>query len=53
MTRHEVHCMNIHILQNTGLQKQTKQNVLQSTGAGGITALQTLFATALNTEPQG
>ena len=50
MTRHEVHSMNTHTLQNAGRQKQTKQNVLQGIEAGGITGLQTLCATALKTE---
>jgi len=31
--------------------KQTKQIVLQGIGAGGITRLQTLFASALKVEP--
>jgi len=30
-----------------------KQNVVQGIEAGGITGLQTPFATALKTEPQG
>jgi len=51
MTRHEVHSMNTHTLQNAGRQKQTKQDVVQGIEAGGITGLQTLFATALKTEP--
>jgi len=42
--------MNIHTLQNAGLSKQTKQNVVQGIEAGGITGLQTLFATAFKTE---
>jgi len=48
MTTHEVHSMNIHTLQNA---RRQKQNVVQGIGAGGITGLQTLFATALKTEP--
>ena len=51
MSRHEVYSMNTHTLQNAGRQKQTKQNVVQGIEAGGITGLQTLFATALKTEP--
>jgi len=51
MSRHEVHSMNTHILQNAGLKKQTKQNVVQGIEAGRMTGLQTLFATALKTEP--
>jgi len=43
MSRHEVHSMNTHTLQNAGRWKQTKQNVVQGIDAGGITALQTLF----------
>jgi len=31
--------------------KKTKQNVVQGVEAGGITGLQTLFATALKAEP--
>ena len=31
--------------------KQTKQNVLQGIGTGGITELQTLFAIASKAEP--
>jgi len=41
MSRHEVHSMNTHTL----------QNAVQGIEAGGITGLQTLFATALKTEP--
>jgi len=51
MSKHEVHSMNTHTLQNAGGYKQTKQNVVQGIEAGGITGLQTLFATALKTEP--
>jgi len=51
VSRHEVHSMNTHTLQNAGWYKQTKQNVVQGIEAGGITGLQTLFATALKTEP--
>jgi len=51
MTRHEVHNMNTHTLQNAGRQKQTKQIVVQGIEAGAITGLQTLFVTALKTEP--
>jgi len=51
MSRHGVHSMNTHTLQNAGWYKQTKQNVVQVIEAGGITGLQTLFATALKTEP--
>jgi len=29
MSRHEVHSMNTHTLQNAGWYKQTKQNVVQ------------------------
>ena len=43
--------MNTHTLQNAGSQKQTIQNVVQDIEAGEITGLQTLFATALKTEP--
>jgi len=49
MSRHEVHSMNTHTLQNAGWQKQTKQNVVQGIEAGRITGLQTLFATVLKT----
>jgi len=49
-SRHEVHSMNTHNLQNAGWQKQTIQNVVQDIEAGEITGLQTLFATALKTE---
>jgi len=48
MSRHEVHSMNTHTLQNAGWYKQTKQNVAPRIEAGG---LQTLFATTLKTEP--
>jgi len=51
MFRHEVHSMNTHTLQNVGRWKQTKQNEVQGIEAGGITGLQTRFATALKTEP--
>jgi len=51
VSRHEVHSMNTHTLQKTGWYKQTKQNVVQGTEAGDITVLQTLYATALKTEP--
>jgi len=51
MSRHEVHSMNTHTLQNSGRYEQTKQNVLQGLEAGGITGLLTRFATALRTEP--
>jgi len=37
MTRHEVHSMNTHTLHNASRYKQTKQNVVQGIGAGGIT----------------
>ena len=50
-SRHEVHSMNTHNLQNAGWQKQTIQNVVQDIEAGEIVGLQTLFATALKTEP--
>jgi len=50
-SRHEVHSMNTHTLQNAGWQKQTIQNAVQDIEAGEITGLQTLFATALKTEP--
>jgi len=50
MSKHEVHSMNTHTLQRR-LIKQTKQNVVQDIEACGITGLQTLFATALKTEP--
>jgi len=51
---HEVHSTNTHTtqtLQNAGWgwYKQIKQNVVQGIEAGGITGLQTLFATALKT----
>ena len=47
VTRHKVHCI------NTLCRTQVdKNNVLQGIGAGGITGLQTLFATALKAEPQ-
>ena len=49
-SRHEVHSMNTHTLQRR-LIKQTIQNVVQDIEAGEITGLQTLFATALKTEP--
>jgi len=49
MSRHEVHSMNTHTLQNASWYKQTKQNVVQGIEAGGITGLQLLFATALKT----
>jgi len=42
--------MNTHTAERR-LIKQTIQNVLQDTEAGEITGLQTLFATALKTEP--
>jgi len=42
--------MNTHSAERR-LIKQTKQNVVQDIEAGEITGLQTLFATALNTEP--
>jgi len=51
MTRHEVHNMNTHTLQNAGRQKQTKQIVVQDIEAGAITGLQKLFVTALKAEP--
>jgi len=37
MSRHEVHSMNTHTLQNAGWWKQIKQNVVQGIEAGGIT----------------
>jgi len=43
MSRHEVHSMNTHTLQNADWSKQTKQNVAQGIEAGGITGLQTLL----------
>jgi len=49
-SRHEAHSMYTHTLQ-CRLIKQTKQNVVQDIEAGEITGLQTLFATALKTEP--
>jgi len=42
--------MNTHTMQNAGLLKQTKQNVVKRIEASGIIGLQTLFATALKTE---
>jgi len=52
MTRHEVHSVNTHTLQDAGRYKQIKENVVQGIGAGRITiTVQTLFATALKTEP--
>jgi len=51
MTRHDVHSMNTRTLQNADRLKETKENVVQGIEAGGITGLQTLFATALKTEP--
>jgi len=51
MSRQEVHSMNTHSQQNAGWKKQTIQNVVQGIEAGRITGLQTLFATALKTEP--
>ena len=49
-SRHEVHSMNTHSAERR-LKKQTIQNGVQDTEAGEITGLQTLFATALKTEP--
>jgi len=43
--------MNTHALLKASLYKQTKQHRVQGIEAGGITGLQTLFATALKTEP--
>jgi len=48
---HEVQSMNTHALQNAGRYKQTKQHVVKGIEAGGNTLLQTLFATAVKTEP--
>jgi len=42
--------MNTHTLQNAGRSKHTKPKVVQGNGAGGITGVQTLFATALKSE---
>jgi len=50
VSRHEVYSINTHTLHNAG---RHKQNVLPSIGAWRITALKTLFATALKAEPQG
>jgi len=51
VSRHEVHSTNTHTLQNAGWYKQTKQNGVHDIESGGITGLQTLFATAFKTEP--
>jgi len=51
VSRHEVHSMNTQSLRKAGREKQTKQHVVRGIEAGGITGLQTLFATALKTEP--
>ena len=48
MTRHDVH--RINTLCRTQVDKN-RQNRVQDIGAGGITELQTLFATALKIEP--
>jgi len=37
----------------THVHKNRQNNILQGNGAGGITELQTLFATAFEAEPQG
>jgi len=50
MTRHEVHSMNTHTIERRPI-KTDKTERSTRHWSRGITGLQTLFATALKTEP--